>query len=146
MKKLLTFLSVLILSSITLSANAIEKVAVVNIPAVVNASSQVKSLKLEQQAKLKELEAWLVTVKSDVERQSTKENKEKLIKKYDAEFAKKQVEIRTNYAKKLQEIDKNINNIVIKIAKQKGYDMVISKNTVLYGGDDITKDIIKEVK
>lgn len=146
MKKLLTYLSVLILSSITLSANAIEKVAVVNIPAVVNASSQVKSLKLEQQAKLKELEAWLVTVKSDVERQSTKENKEKLIKKYDAEFAKKQVEIRTNYAKKLQEIDKNINNIVIKIAKQKGYDMVISKNTVLYGGDDITKDIIKEVK
>ena len=46
------------------AANANDyKIAVVNVGQVVESSVQVKTLKLEQQAKLKELEAWLVTVK-----------------------------------------------------------------------------------
>ncbi|MGN0017660.1 MAG: OmpH family outer membrane protein [Candidatus Gastranaerophilaceae bacterium] len=129
------------------AANANDyKIAVVNVGQVVESSVQVKTLKLEQQAKLKELEAWLVTVKSDVDKQSTKENREKLIKKYDAEFVKKQNNIRSSYAKKLNSIDKTISSIISKEAKEKGYDLVLPKGTVLYGGLDITNDIIKKVK
>ena len=57
------------------------RVAVVNVPAVVESSSQVMALKAEQQAKLTELQKWLQTVKADVDKQSTKAGKETLIKK-----------------------------------------------------------------
>ena len=55
------------------------KVAVVDVNAVVSKSAQVQALKKEQQAKLQELQKWLETVRADVQKQSTKEGKEKLI-------------------------------------------------------------------
>ena len=144
MKKLLVMLAILAIS--TSSSMAVSKVAVVDVNAVVTNSSQVKALKAEQQQKMKELETWLKTVKADVEKQKTKEGKEKLVKKYDADFAKKQQVIKDNYKKKLQEIDTNITRKIETQAKLKGYTVVLSKNSVLYGGDDITADIINAVK
>ena len=91
---------------------------------------------------MEELQKWLQTVKADVDKQSTKEGKEKLIKKYDAEFAKKQDAIRTNYAKKLQAIDKSISDVIEQERKAQGYDIVLTKGVVLSGGTDITKDVI----
>ena len=127
-------------------AIADTKVAIVDIQAVVSKSAQVQALKKEQQTKIQELEKWITTVRADVEKQKTKEGKEKLIKKYDAEFAKKKELISKNYQTKLQDIDKSISATIASQAKLKGYDLVITKGTVLYGGDDITADIMKVVK
>ena len=114
------------------------KVAVVDVNAVVAKSAQVQALKKEQQAKLQELQKWLETVRADVQKQSTKEGKEKLIKKYDA--------IKKNYATKLQAIDKSISATIAAEAKAKNYNLVLSKGVVLYGGEDITASISKIVK
>ena len=122
------------------------KVAVVDVNAVVSKSAQVQALKKEQQTKLQELQKWLETVRADVQKQSTQEGKDKLIKKYDAEFAKKQEAIKKNYATKLQAIDKSITATIATEAKAKNYNLVLSKGMVLYGGDDITASISKVVK
>ena len=122
------------------------KVAVVDVNAVVQKSAQVQALKKEQQEKMQELQKWLETVRADVQKQSTKEGKEKLVKKYDAEFAKKQEEIKKNYAGKLQAIDKSIRATIAAEAKAKSYNLVLSKGVVLYGGEDITASISKIVK
>lgn len=122
------------------------KVAVVDVNAVVSKSAQVQALKKEQQTKMKELQKWLETVRADVQKQSTQEGKDKLIKKYDAEFAKKQEAIKKNYATKLQAIDKSITATIATEAKAKNYNLVLSKGMVLYGGDDITASISKVVK
>ena len=118
----------------------------VDVNAVVAKSAQVQALKKEQQAKLQELQKWLETVRADVQKQSTKEGKEKLIKKYDAEFANKQEAIKKNYATKLQAIDKSISATIAAEAKAKNYNLVLSKGVVLYGGEDITASISKIVK
>ena len=146
MKKLLVTTLLLATMGITNAAMADTKIAVVDVPAVVNKSAQVQALKKEQQTKMQDLEKWLKTVRADVEKQQTQEGKEKLVKKYDAEFAKKKEAIAKNYQTKLQEIDKSITATIASQAKLKGYDMVITKGTVLYGGDDITQDIMKVVK
>ena len=148
MKKII--LSTLVLAGMTLGmANAVfadQKIAVADVPAVVAKSAQVQSLKKEQQAKMQELENWLKTVRADVEKQQSAEAKEKLIKKYDAEFIKKKEAIAKNYQSKLQSIDKSISSTIAATAKSKGYTVVISKGVVLYGGDDITEEIQKAVK
>ncbi len=146
MKKLLVTTLLLAAMGITNAAMADTKIAVVDVPAVVNKSAQVQALKKEQQTKMQDLEKWLTTARADVEKQKTQEGKEKLLKKYNTEFEKKKADIAKNYQTKLQEIDKSITASIASQAKLKGYDMVITKGTVLYGGEDITTDIMKVVK
>lgn len=122
------------------------KIAVVDVNTVVSKSAQVKDLKAEQEQKMADLRKWLKTVREDVNKQQTAEGKEKLIKKYDAEFAKKQDAIKENYAKKLKEIDKSISSTIAEQAKARGYNIVFAKGTVLFGGDDITSVVVKAVK
>lgn len=122
------------------------KIAVVDVSEVVSASSQVKALKSQQEAKKKELVKWLDTVKADIQKQSTDENKAKLAKKYDADLAKKQEAIRNEYTKKLTEIDKSISESIAQTAKAQGYSVVLAKSAVLYGGDNLTPAVKKAVK
>ena len=145
MKKVLSLtLMALILGSGI--AMAEQRIAVVDVQAVVSKSAQVQALKKEQQAKMQDLEKWLKTAQADVEKQQTKEGKEKLLKKYNAEFAKKKEAIAKDYASRLQAVDKSITETISATAKAKGYSMVISKSVVVFGGDDITVDVQKTVK
>lgn len=123
-----------------------SKIAVVDVNRVVSNSSQVMALKKEQNLKNEELQKWLTTAKADVEKQKTQEGKEKLIKKYDSDFQKKQQAIQKDYTDKLQAIDKDISGVIAKTAKDKGYDVVLTKGVVLYGGEDITSTISKLIK
>lgn len=123
-----------------------SKIAVVDVNRVVSNSSQVMALKKEQNLKNEELQKWLTTARADVEKQKTQEGKEKLAKKYDSDFAKKQQAIQKDYTDKLQAIDKDISGVIAKTAKDKGYDVVLAKGVVLYGGDDITNTISKLIK
>ena len=145
MKKLLSLtLMALILGSGL--AIAEQRIAVVDVQAVVSKSAQVQALKKEQQSKMQELEKWLKTAKADVQKQQTQEGKEKLLKKYNAEFAKKREAIAKDYTARLQAVDKSITDTIATQARLKGYNMVISKGVVVYGGDDITADVQKFVK
>ena len=147
MKKLLVSTLLLATLGITNAAMADTRIAVVDVQAIVASSSQVQALKKEQQTKLQELDKWLKKVKEDVDKQQTKEGKEKLLKKYDGEFLKKQNDIKSNYAKKLQAIDVNITQAIANEAKAKGYNLVLSKQgQVLYSSDDLTANIQKAVK
>ena len=147
MKKVLSFaVAAMILGSSFLCTAQAQKVAVVDVQAVVAKSAQVQALKKEQQTKMQELDKWLKTAQADVQKQQSKESKEKLLKKYNADFAKKKEDIARNYQTKLKEIDKNITATIQSQAKLKGYDMVISKSVVVFGGDDITADVQKYVK
>ncbi len=146
MKKLLVTTMLLALIGSCNAAMAETNVAIVDVHAIIAKSAQVQALNKEQQTKIEELEAWLKTVKEDVDKQQTKEGKEKLVKKYDAEFIKKQEVIRDNYNKKLQAIDKSITETITNTAKAKGYNLVIPKGVVIYGGTDITNDVMKVVK
>ena len=145
MKKLLLSLSTMVLLS-GISMAATQNIAVVDVQAIVNKSAQVQSLKKEQQAKISDLEKWLKTAQEDVAKQQSKEGKEKLLKKYNSEFAKKKEAIAKDYRAKLSAVDKSITETITTKAKAMGYDMVISKSMVIMGGDDITAEIQKVVK
>ena len=145
MKKVLslTLMALILGSGIAIAE---QRIAVVDVQAVVSKSAQVQALKKEQQAKITDLEKWLKTAQADVEKQKTQEGKEKLLKKYNAEFAKKKEAIAKDYAARLQAVDKSITETISTTAKTKGYNMVISKGVVVFGGDDITADVQKVVK
>ena len=127
-------------------SNVNQKIAVVDVSQVVTKSAQVQALKKEQAKKMEDLQKWVKTVKSDVEKQKTQESKIKLAQKYDSELVKKREAIAKDYQAKLQKIDKSITDTITNQAKASGYDVVLTKSVVLYGGDDITATIAKAVK
>lgn len=145
MKKTLSLvLTALILGTGVVMAE--QRIAVVDVSAVVAKSAQVQALKKEQQTKMQDLEKWLKTAQADVEKQKTQEGKDKLLKKYNADFAKKKETIAKDYQARLQAVDKSITETISTTARAKGYNMVISKGVVVFGGDDITADVQKVVK
>jgi len=122
------------------------RVAIVDINAVVSNSKQVMALKDEQVAKSQELAAWLQEAEKAVEAEKDAAKKEALLKQYSTEFAAKRDENNQYYNRQLQVLDANITQIIINEARKQGYNLVLAKSNVVYGGKDITADVIKLVK
>lgn len=122
------------------------KVAIVDVQKVVASSSQVKALKEDHKKQGQELAKFIETAKTTLDKETDAKKKKALEEKYNKEFKAKREAMAKNYEKKLLDIDKNITTVIDKNAKDNGYDLVLAKGTVLYGGTDITKEIAKAVK
>lgn len=151
MKKSLTVLICVALLAIGAVAGCFfcgccNRLAIVDVMAVVNKSSQVEALKNEQVAKTQELAKWLQTVQAEVKNEKSKEKQNELLAKYNTELTQKREEMAKEYSEKLQAIDNDIKQVIIKTAKSKGYKTIVSKSVVIHGGTDITEDVIKAVK
>lgn len=149
MKKigLLTLLLGLI-SFCGLSANASEEfsVAIVDIPQVVSASAKVQALKKEQEANSKEIMKYIEKARKDIATVTDADKKKEMEDKYNKELIAKKEKMDLDYANKLKALDSSISQTINTKAKADGYDLVLSKGVVLYGGKDITEEIVKLVK
>lgn len=151
MNKTLGLLAVSLLAAGCLSFNSavIAKdftVAVVDVPQVVTSSAQVQALKKEQQAKAEELVKFIENARKDVASITDSSKKKAAEEKYSKELQTKKEKIELEYASKLKAIDASISKQIETQAKAQGYDVVLSKGVVLYGGKDITSEIVKVVK
>ena len=133
--------------SLGLKANAQDvNVAIVDVPQVVAASSQVQKLKKEQQAKADDIVKFIEKARKDVASITDTNKKKAAEEKYSKELQAKKTKMDAEYAEKLKAIDASISKKIEEQALLQGYQVVLSKGIVLYGGKDITADIIKAVK
>ena len=121
-------------------------VAIVDVPQVVSASKQVQNLKTEQQLKAEEIIKFIEKARKDVASITDTKKKQAAEEKYNKELTAKKEKMDADYATKLQALDKSISQQITDKAKADGYNVVLSKNVVLYGGTDITSEIVKIVK
>jgi len=127
-------------------SDAITKIAVVDVQQVVNSSSQVQTLKKEQQAKAKEIVAFVEKARKEVAATAHVKKKQALEDKYNKELNTKKAAMDKNYTTKLEAIDRAISAQIANQAKAANYDIVLAKGVVLYGGTDITEAVKKAVK
>lgn len=148
MKKILSILAVssVMLSSVAFAAPEPQKIAVVDIQKVVSASAQVKALKASQEAKNKELAAFIKKAQEDVNKQTDVNKKKSLAESYEKQLKTKREANIKDYTTKLKAADANITAQIGKKATELGYTMVIPKSTVIWGGDDITETVLKGIK
>ena len=122
------------------------KVAVVNVPKLVESSAQVKVLKEQNTRNIQELAKFSETAQNAINKEKDPTKQKALKEKYQKEFQTKRTAMTKTYETKLMEIDKSISALVESHAKAQGYNLVLAKGAVLVGGNDITDEIIKKVK
>ena len=69
-----------------------------------------------------------------------------LEEKYRNEINQQKLALDTSYNSKLTAIDNKIKTAVVEKARSMNYNIVLPKNTVLYGGDDITDQVSTIIK
>ena len=117
------------------------KVAVIDISQIASNSSAVKNLKSAQEKKMSEIQKTLDQAKAtDPAKIST------LQEKYRNKVNEQKLAMDTEYNKQMTKIDSDIKAVIIEKSRNLNYDLVLPKNVVFFGGDDITDLISKEIK
>ena len=127
-------------------ATANFKVAIVDVPKIVNNSKQATLLKEEQKKKISELSNYAKNAKTSIEKESDANKKKQLEEKYTKELTERKKLIEKEYTNKLIAIDKQISEAIKEKAVSNKYNIVLSKGVVLFGGEDITSSIIPSIK
>ncbi|MBQ6516884.1 OmpH family outer membrane protein [bacterium] len=122
---------------------AAEDIAVVDLQKIVDRSPQVQKLKTEHETKISELNKIILNAQKELEKETDINKMMATEEKYRLEFNQKKNKIDEEYAKKLSETENSIKKQIQTKAKEKGFDYVFAKSVLLYGGQDITDDILK---
>ena len=131
---------------LTVSSVFAEDVAVVDLQQIVNNSSQVKQLKEEHSKRMAELDKIIINARGEIANEKDPAKVLLLEDKYMKEFNSKREKLENDYNNRLMAIEKNIKAEISKKAQKDSYDYVFAKSVVLYGGKDITNDLLNSIK
>ena len=143
MKKSFLFIALL---AATCSTFAADNIAVVDLQKIVSNSSQIKQLKQEHSKKMAELDKIIVNARGEIANEKDPAKVLLLEDKYMKEFNTKKESLEKDYNTRLSAIEKNIKNEITKKAEKDSYDYVFAKSVVLYGGKDITGELLNSIK
>ncbi len=122
------------------------KIAVIDVQKIVADSSQVKQLKADQEKKILEMQNTIKTAQAEISKEKDPAKITALEEKYRNQINEQKLALDQEYNDKLTKIDSDIRATVIEKAKSLNYNLVLPKNMVFYGGEDITDIIAKDMK
>lgn len=153
MKKKVSFLFLCLMSfALGYSINNIAvsdtapKIAIVDLQKILTNSTQVKQLKADQEKKINEMQSTIQKAQQEIANEKDPKKVSELEEKYRNQINSQKVALDEEYNKKLSQIDTEIRTTVTEKAKSLNYNLVLPKNVVFYGGEDITDVIAKDIK
>ena len=152
MKKKISFLFICLMAfalgysinNIAISDTA-PKIAVVDVQSLLQNSNQVKQLKIEQDKKVQEMQNTIKKAQEEIVKETDKTKISALEEKYRNQINEQKVALDKEYNEKLTKIDSDIRATVTEKARSLNYSLVLPKNLVFYGGEDITASVAKDI-
>ena len=134
------------INNVAISENTPQKIGYINVGKLLSASKVLKTAETTRINQTKDMLKWYDTASADIQKQSTPQSKEAAVKKYETQLTQKKNSIKDAYAKKVSEVDNQLSSVINQKAKELGYDVVLRSDAVLYGGTDITAQVLPLVK
>lgn len=122
------------------------KVAVVNITEIMEHSQEVKNLKSSQEKQMKDLNNLITKAQTEIANEPDRNKAIQLESTYRKEIETKRSTMDDEYNSKIDKITANIKTLISKEAQKSDYNLVLPAGMVISGGDDITQNVIKDVK
>jgi len=122
------------------------KVAVIDVPEVLEHSQEVQDLKRSQEKEMTELNTLISKAQNEL---LNEQDRSKLLQKeaqYRKEISAKKESIDKEYSSKIAKINDNIRVLISNEAKKSNYNLVLPVGMVISGGDDITDEVVKKMK
>ena len=123
------------------NTNPNYRVAIVDIQRVVANSNEIKNLKIEQEKQIQKMQSTINKAREEISNEQDPQKISALEEKYRNEINSQKLALDESYNKKLTAIDSKIKTAVVEKARSMNYNIVLPKNTVLFGGDDITEQV-----
>ena len=117
------------------------KIATVDIQKIVANSTEIKSLKAEQEKQMQNMQSTIDKARTEISKEQDPVKIAQLEEKYRNEINNQKLALDTSYNTKVKAIDSKIKTAVVEKARSMNYNIVLPKNTVLFGGDDITDEV-----
>ncbi len=127
-------------------ANPNYRVAIVDIQRVVANSNEIKALKIDQEKQIQNMQTTINRAREEISKEKDPAKVSALEEKYRNEINNQKLALDESYNKKLMAIDSKIKTAVVEKARSMNYNIVLPKNTVLFGGDDITDQVATIIK
>lgn len=122
------------------------RVAVVDIQKIVANSSEINALKIEQEKQMQNMQSTIDKARTEISREKDPKKIAQLEEQYRKQINDQKLALDTSYNNKLTAIDNKIKTAVVEKARSMNYNIVLPKNTVLFGGDDITDQVGSIIK
>ena len=122
------------------------KIATVDIQKIVANSTEIKSLKAEQEKQMQNMQSIIDKARTEISKEQDPVKIAQLEEKYRNEINNQKLALDTSYNTKVKAIDSKIKTAVVEKARSMNYNIVLPKNTVLFGGDDITDEVSQIIR
>ena len=103
-------------------------------------------MKTEQEKQIQNMQSTINKARVEISKEKDPAKIAVLEEKYRNEINNQKLALDESYNKKLSAIDSKIKTAVVEKARSMHYNLVLPKNTVLFGGDDITDQVATIIK
>lgn len=122
------------------------KVAVVDVSKIMEKSSEIQALKISQEKQMKELDTLISKAQNEIVNAGDENKAMQLESNYKVQIETKKHAIDEEYNKKIVEITNNIKKQIAVQAQKCDYNLVLPTGMVISGGDDITQNVLNQIK
>ncbi len=137
---------VLVLFAMGAPAFAEQKIGVVDLKKILNNYDEAKAAQADLQANQEKLQKILASAKQEINKAKSDKAKEEIKEKY-AEKIKSQSEgFKSSFSTKWEKVESNVLSTIKQVADQEGYTLILEKEGIIAGGDDITEKVLKDLK
>ena len=147
-KNILALVFVIIAFGIGFSINSFAnpkietyKIATADIQEIAQNSTELNNLKKTQEKQLQEIQTLIEKAKTEISKETNPQKAAQIEETYRNQINDKKLAMDTAYNAQLNTINSKIRTAVSEKARSMNYNIVLSKNAVLFGGDDITEQV-----
>ncbi|OGI01955.1 MAG: hypothetical protein A2Y25_03015 [Candidatus Melainabacteria bacterium GWF2_37_15] len=146
-KLFVTALAVAIVLLVTnTTAFAEQKIGLVDMEKVLNNYDKAKAAQADLQANQEELQKMLIDAKKQIDNAKSDKDKEKLQQEIADKITQKSKTFKENFTQKWEVVENNVLSTIKQVADSEDYTLVMDKQSVIAGGDDITDKVMSALK